>query len=208
MINRNLWNEVTKNEADEEVARPLIVATISATLPPGFARDVGLRGATRDYESPFDAAYADSMLFIPRAADAEDVDALTRPNRWGGKPGFNTQAHAEWATKHMIRLVDANRGSALVLSSTVSAGKAYAAALRRAARGRWNVYSQWDGENVRVVTGRWREDRAAVMVGTRSLMTGELVGHCRSCSTLGLEPRRRCPRRNVDRGFRRRQVGC
>lgn len=190
MINRNLWNEVTKNEADEEVARPLIVATISATLPPGFARDVGLRGATRDYESPFDAAYADSMLFIPRAADAEDVDALTRPNRWGGKPGFNTQAHAEWATKHMIRLVDANRGSALVLSSTVSAGKAYAAALRRAARGRWNVYSQWDGENVRVVTGRWREDRAAVMVGTRSLMTGvDAPGETNSLVIVDRAPR-------------------
>jgi ATP-dependent DNA helicase DinG len=172
MINRNLWNEVTKDDHDEELARPLTVATISATLPQGFARDVGLRGATRTYASPFDAAYAESMLFIPRAVDVEDVDALTRPSRYGGKPGFNTQAHASWAAKYMIRLVDANRGSALVLSSTVSAGKIYAEALRQAARGRWNVYSQWDGENIRVLVGRWREDEHSVMVGTRSLMTG------------------------------------
>jgi len=190
MISRNLWNEVTKNDEDEEVFRPLTVATISATLPQGFARDVGLRGPTRDYASPFDAAYANSMLFIPRAVDAEDVDALTRPSRYGGKPGFNTQVHAAWAAKYMIRLVDANRGSALVLSSTVSAGKTYAEALRRAARGRWNVYSQWDGENVRVLVGRWRDDKSSVMVGTRSLMTGvDAPGETNSLVIVDRAPR-------------------
>ena len=74
MINRNLWNEVTKNDDDEDVARPLTVACLSATLPPGFARDVGLRAATRDYVSPFDAAYTNSMLFIPRVVSEEDID--------------------------------------------------------------------------------------------------------------------------------------
>jgi ATP-dependent DNA helicase DinG len=173
MIERNVWNEVTKATEDEdEVVRPLTVACLSATLPAGFNRDVGLSLAAppRHYESPFDLAYGNSMLYVPRAVDADDVNALGSYTY--GKMKFDTKKHAEWAAGYMLPLVDANLGSALVLSATVGSGKLYAQRLRAAARGRWNVYSQWDGENVRVITQRWRDDPSGVMVGTKSLMTG------------------------------------
>lgn len=173
MINRNLWNEVTKDEEDEEVLRPLTVACLSATLPEGFARDVGMVITPKHYPSPFDQAYGNSMLYVPRAVDSADIEALSAPNRWNpSRMGFDTGKHAEWAAAIAVKLIDANQGSALVLSATVKNGKLYAERAREHARGRWNVYSQWDGENVRVITSRWREDKSSVMVGTRSLMTG------------------------------------
>lgn len=171
LLARNLYVERTTVEG-EELEEPLTVAAISATLPEGFARDAGLSTVIRKYASPFDAAYGSSMLFIPRAVDPEDVAAITATNRWNNRPGFDTGKHAVWAADIMGKLVTANGGSALVLSSTVSAGKDYADALRTAAAGRFRVYSQWDGENVRVIVKRWRDDPSAVLVGTRSLMTG------------------------------------
>lgn len=190
MIDRNLWHDqstVPLSPEDEQqaavpvpegedvgatvdAARPLTVCTISATLPDGFTRDAGLKAQPRHYPSPFDDAFKNSMVFIPRVVDAHDVDAVSS-DRYGSQK-FDTGKHQKWATQHIIDLVNANRGSALILSSTVSAGKAYAAALRAAAGGRWNIHSQWDGENARVLIGRWRDDISSVMVGTRSLMTG------------------------------------
>jgi ATP-dependent DNA helicase DinG len=172
MIDRNLWNEVTKSEEDdgEDDVRPLSVICMSATLPAGFAREVGLDVVLGSYASPFDDAYRKSMIYIPRAVDQVDIEALGT-NAYG-KFKFDTAKHKVWAAEKMLRLTEANHGSALILSATSSAGKFYAAQLTRAARGRWKVYSQWDGESVTVITKRWREDHSAVMVGTRSLMTG------------------------------------
>lgn len=171
MIERNLWNEVTPaTEETEEEIRPLSVACISATLPEGFPREVGLKAVPQRFQSPFDDAYAGSMLFIPRAVDTEDVEKLSTLRY--GKRKFNTQSHMDWAALMMVKLVAANTGSALILSSTVTAGKRYTELLRREAKGRWNVYSQWDGESTPVITSRWRDDKRSVLIGTRSLMTG------------------------------------
>ena len=172
MINRNLWNETIRSDnEDEDEQRPLTVACISATLPEGFAREVGLKVPTRAYPSPFTDAYAASRLFIPRAVDAADVDALGTPG-YKEKVKFDTRKHREWAEKHILKLVEANSGSALILSAKSEDGKKYAAALRAESRGRWKVYSQWDGENPRVITQKWKNDPTSVMVGTKSLMTG------------------------------------
>ena len=172
MLERNLWNEITKSDEEdgEDDVRPLSVILMSATLPAGFSREVGLDVVLGEYSSPFDVAYDNSMLYIPRAVDQVDIDALG--SNTYGKVKFDTKKHIEWASGLMLRLVEANHGSALVLSATASAGKLYAEKLTLAARGRWKVYSQWDGESPSVITKRWRDDHSAVMVGTRSLMTG------------------------------------
>jgi ATP-dependent DNA helicase DinG len=85
---------------------------------------------------------------------------------------MDTGLHTAWAAGHMLALIEASGGSALVLSATAAAGRGYVDALRERFAGRLNVYSQWDGATASAVVGRWREDRTSVLVGTRSLMTG------------------------------------
>lgn len=149
---------------------PLSVVALSATLPSGFPREMGMRAAAVPYSSPFDTAYGDSVLFVPRAVDAEDVAAL-ESNRYG-RAKFDTNLHRTWATKHIIDLVEANGGSALVLAATAAAGKEYAQALAHHAKDRWDVKSQWGGQALRRQVAAWKEDESSVLVGTRSLFTG------------------------------------
>ncbi|WP_156891576.1 ATP-dependent DNA helicase [Agromyces subbeticus] len=171
MIDRNVWTVVPSDEEDAEPMQLSVVA-MSATLPTGFARDAAIRSQSREYESPFDARYGDSAFFAPRVISPAEVAALSAPGPRGGKPKFDTTKHAGWALPYMVDLVDANGGSALVLSSTVDAGKKYTESLREAARGRWRVLSQWDGANIRQIKADWEDDRTAVLVGTKTLMTG------------------------------------
>ena len=144
---------------------------LSATVPAGFGSQVGLSAQTRTYESPFEAAYADrTALFVPRLTDT-DLDRVTKP-AGRSRRRFDTGGHALWAAEQMAALIEANQGSALILSSTTKAGQEYARALRNPAAGRWQVLSQWDGRPPRRIVADWRADATSVMVGTRSLMTG------------------------------------
>jgi ATP-dependent DNA helicase DinG len=198
MINRNLWNEtVVSPDTGEEEQRPLSVACISATLTEAFPRDVGLKAAPRAYPTPFTDAYERSRLFIPRAVDDADVLALQQDNSWSKKPKFDTRKHREWAQRHIIDLVDANHGSALILAAKSADGQKYAAALRAVAAGRWQVYSQWDGENPRVITAKWKADPTAVMVGTKSMMTG-VDAPGRTCSLVIVDRAPRAASNPVD----------
>jgi ATP-dependent DNA helicase DinG len=150
--------------------KPLSVVALSATLPAGFTRQAGLKAQPVAYPSPFDTAYGNSVLFVPRTTAQVDIDAVSS-DRWGQKK-FDTERHRTWATGHMLNLVAANGGSALVLAATAASGKVYAEALRKAAAGRWQVLSQWDGVALRRQVQAWKDDTNAVLVGTRSLMTG------------------------------------
>jgi ATP-dependent DNA helicase DinG len=150
----------------------LSVVAVSATLPGGFSRDMGMRAQPGSYPSPFEAAYGASAFFVPRAVSDDDIAALSGPYSTRGKPKFDTKAHVNWCKPILEDLVEANGGSALVLAATAQAGREYAVTLRAAARGRWEVLSQWDGNALRHTTAAWREDHHAVLVGTRSLMTG------------------------------------
>lgn len=149
---------------------PLSVVALSATLPNGFSREMGLRAAPVPYASPFDAAYGGSVLFVPRASSPEDIAALGS-DRYG-RVKFDTTKHRAWAMAHIVKLVEANGGSALVLAATASSGREYAAALEKASAGRWNVLSQWGGQALRRQVADWKADTNAVLVGTKSLMTG------------------------------------
>lgn len=152
--------------------RPLNVVCVSATLPVSFCRDVGLRTSIQKYESPFAKAFSQSVLFVPRADHPDDIAALAGRTAMDSRPKFQTPLHVHWAMNIMEKLVEANRGSALVLSATAGSGRRYAEALRKASNGRWNVISQWDGLTIRQATDEWKRDPSAVLVGTRSLMTG------------------------------------
>lgn len=189
MLHGNLWTapvpegedapEESEDLSEERITgadgRPryeLSVVAVSATLPGGFARDMGMRAQAGDYPSPFEAAYAASALYVPRATDPQDVQALASSYSRPGRPKFDVKAHAGWVLPRLEALVEANGGSALVLAATAEAGRAYAERLRAHAQGRWEVLSQWDGNALRQTTATWRQDRHAVLVGTRSLMTG------------------------------------
>lgn len=175
----------------------LSVVAVSATLPGGFARDVGLRAQTGEYPSPFEAAYGASALYVPRATAPEDVQALASSYSQPHRPKFDVKAHARWVLPRLEALVDANGGSALVLAATAEAGRAYAEHLRAHARGRWEVLSQWDGNALRQTTAAWREDHHAVLVGTRSLMAGvDAPGD--TCSLVVLDRIPRSPANVVD----------
>lgn len=160
-------------EPDENVERrPLAVVAVSATLPNRFGYQAGLEADNVDYPSPFDTAYGRSLLFVPTVSSEEmpEMYPYWEPGR--GKARFNTKLHYAWAAKKNAELVDANLGSALILSATSEGGKLYAKELKRAAQGRWNVYSQWDGMPTEQLVKAWRADVTGVLVGTKSLMTG------------------------------------
>lgn len=187
LMQRNLWTAemVTDEEEDEDDAAlaeagekpepkprtPLAVVCVSATLPSGFAFQAGLDATTEDYPSPFDEAYGSSLLYIPKVTGAE-LGELYPGWQPGRRARFDPKLHLQWALRKNVDLVEANLGSALILSANSNAGKAYTEALRRAAKGRWKVYSQWDGTATRQLINAWRDDETAVLVGTKSLMTG------------------------------------
>lgn len=179
----------------------LSVTMVSATLQGGFADQVGLQGPTRRYPSPFEAAYARSLLYVPRVCAPEGLERIARRNgrRWSLDVGL----HRVWAAGLVCELVAANGGSALVLASTSSAGQAYASQLRRAGLG-MEVLSQWDGADPRRTVAAWRDDASSVLVGTRSLMTGvDAAGE--SCSLVVIDRVPRNPGNVVD-DARARQV--
>lgn len=165
----------------------LSVTGVSATLPSGFARSVGMSAPVVEHPSPFDEAYAASALYIPLVTDPVAAAGFTRT--WAGKVQFDTSGHASWAAGQVCELVRANDGRALVLATTTTAGQAYVAALR-AQLPDLTVLSQWEGESSRRLVARWRGDERAVLVGTRSLMTGvDAAGQTCSLVVIDRVPR-------------------
>ena len=201
LLQTNLWTApVMVDEEDEMVQAmreagepieeetetyPMTVIAVSATLPSRFGYQVGLTAENVSYPSPFDKAYDDSLLYIPKLTP-EEIPEMFPGWRPGSRGKFNGALHQTWATKKNVELVEANTGSALILSANASAGKEYAAALRRAAKGRWNVYSQWDGLSPQQLTILWREDVKSVLVGTKSFMTG-VDAKGRTCSLVTID---------------------
>ncbi|MDA8286644.1 MAG: ATP-dependent DNA helicase [Actinomycetota bacterium] len=159
------------------------VTVLSATLPASFVVDLGVDARRVEHPSPFEEAYERSWVFIPKAPR----EALARPG--APRTTFDVERHPDWAAGLICELVGANRGSALVLAATTSAGKLYAERLRRAHR-RMTVHSQWDGPPVRRLVEAWRDDHASVLVGTRGLMTG-VDAPGATCSLVVVD---RCPR--------------
>ena len=184
-IRNNLWNTP---ETDAKQSEPVTGIAMSATLPSRFGMQIGMDTQEVDYPSPFDTAYGGSMLFIPRADNPADTAALESLNRFSNTRKFDTKMHTLWAAEHVVNLCRANGGAALVIGATVENGKHYAAMLRQ--RTDLRVLSQWDGQGLRQLMEEWREDENAVLVGTRSLMTGvDAPGQTCSLVILDRPPR-------------------
>lgn len=159
------------------------VSVLSATLPTSFIVDLGIDARKIEYPSPFEDAYKESWLFIPKASRSE----LSRAG--ASRIAFDVERHPEWAAGVICDLVNANKGSALVLAATTRAGKLYVEQLRRS-NPKIKVHSQWDGPPLRQLIAAWRDDHSSVMVGTKSLMTG-VDAPGTTCSLVIVD---RCPR--------------
>lgn len=189
-ISRNLF---TTRTSRDDPPSPISVSMVSATMPPGFGFAVGIPRSVTLYPSPFDAAYAASMLYVPRVIDPADLDQVARAN--GNRWRFDVWRHPDWAKHQMRRLVDANAGAALVLATTAANGKRYAEHLR--ATTDLTVHSQWDGGDVGRIAATWKADRDSVLVGTTSLMTGlDAAGD--TCTLVVLDRVLRVPNNVVD----------
>lgn len=207
-LRRNLWSaptvgggegedtDLSEDAGPTDAARhPLSVVAVSATLPTGFARDMGLDASMREFPSPFDAARAASALFVPRAVEAADVGALSRPG--ARRPSLDTTRHPAWAAPILCSLARANGGRALILAAKAADGRAYAERLRATLGEGIHVLDQWSGLPLRQLVATWRDDERAVLVGTRSLMTGvDAPGD--TCSLVVIDRVPRSPSSPVD----------
>ncbi|MEK6310489.1 MAG: helicase C-terminal domain-containing protein [Curtobacterium sp.] len=196
MIRRNLCERTAAVEGDDPV--PLGVILMSASLPDGFRYEVGADAPVIEYPSPFDAAFANSALYIPAVTTVtadHDIPALTS-DRYGSVK-FDTNKHTAWAAAQIVDLVAARGGSALVLAAKAESGKEYVAALRDDLDPSIEVLSQWDGATPASLLQRWREDVTSVLVGTRSLMTG-VDAPGQTCSLVILDRIPRSPSNPAD----------
>jgi ATP-dependent DNA helicase DinG len=206
MLLANLWTANAVPDEEDEMAQamrdagepedrevetyPMTVIAVSATLPARFGYQAGLTAENIDYPSPFDKAYGSSLFYVPKPGQRDLAELYPGWKPGSYKPKFNTKLHQDWAARKNVELVDANTGSALILSASSAAGKAYAEALRRAAGSRWKVFSQWDGLSTRQLISAWRDDESSVLVGTRSLMTGvDAKGRTNSLVSIDRIPR-------------------
>lgn len=201
LLQANLWTAPVMADEDDEMAQamkeagepveqetetyPMTVIAVSATLPSRFGYQIGLSAENVDYPSPFDKAYKDSLLFIPKLTPAE-IPQMYPGWRAGTKGRFDPRLHQEWAARKNVELVDANIGAGLILSANSRAGRAYADALRQAAGKRWTVLSQWDGLSPAQLVNAWRDDENSVLVGTKSYMTG-VDAKGRTCSLVTID---------------------
>lgn len=172
--------------AEEELGTyPMTVIAVSATLPGRFGYQAGMSAENVSYPSPFDKAYGSSLLYIPKLVGPE-IQELYPGWAPGRRARFDARLHEGWAARKNVELVDAVHGRALILSAKSSSGERYAKELRAAAKGRWKVYSQWDGQSTRYLMSAWRDDEHAVLVGTKSLMTG-VDAPGRTCSLVTVD---------------------
>lgn len=160
--------DVTDLDANPERVRSTVIA-VSATLSDDFPYEAGLRCGVVDVDTPFAEAYENSALYIPYPEDG-DLDDIAN-DRWG-KLKMDTKLHHSWAQEHMLELLFANRGSAMVICATSTSAKAYAAAIEADPHMPFKVYTQWDRRGRAQAIEDWKNDISSVIVGTRSLMTG------------------------------------
>lgn len=156
-------------ESADAPRNELSVAAVSATLSPSFPYEVGLRTKIRDVPTPFDEAYSGSAVYTPMPLP-EDISEIA-DMKWG-KPKLNTQAHIDWCIEQISELLYANGGAGMVISATATAAKRYAEALRNDESLDFTVYTQWDARGKAATIEAWKADETAVIVGTKSLMTG------------------------------------
>lgn len=167
------------------------VIAVSGTTPMRLPVELGLRSKVKSYESPYESAYANSLLFVAPPRSSAGVDAPTN-----SKGRLDSRSHAEWAAPQIVDLVSLNGGSALVLCATSSGVRLYADALRQASGGRWEVHEQGTRQRSQLAAD-WKEDHDSVLVGTRSFFTG-LDAPGETCSLVVIDRLPRSPGNALD----------
>lgn len=164
----------------------LSVTGVSATMPIGYTRQIGMPVPIKRLPTPFAAEFAQSAAYIP-LPDKSEYSQLTSSAY--GKEKFDTELHHVWCIPKIIDLVRANDGSALILSAKADHGKDFVDHLRRAGFD-FPIYSQWDELSVPDAIAAWKKDHRSVLVGTRSLMTGvDAPGNTNSLVVVDRIPR-------------------
>lgn len=164
----------------------LSVTGVSATMPIGYTRQIGMPVPIKRLPTPFADEFSKSAAYIP-LPDASELPKLVS-NRFG-KDKFDTELHHVWCIPKVIELVRANNGSALVLAAKAEHGKDFVDHLRRAGFD-FPIYSQWGNLSVPDAIAAWKADHNSVLVGTRSLMTGvDAPGNTNSLVIIDRIPR-------------------
>lgn len=170
-VNRDARREARKAGLDHRPSRlPVSFTAVSATLHGNFHQDAGLSCDTRvDYGSPFDAAYKNACLYIPRLTES-DFDALKLPG--DPKKKLETKLHPYWAAGHMKPLIEGCPDHpALVLAASAYGGEIYVQHLREFFPDR-DIFGQWDDGDPQVQADAWVKHPNAILVGSRRFMTG------------------------------------
>jgi ATP-dependent DNA helicase DinG len=176
LAREGLWHKTDEDHT------PRGVACVSATLPLGYGAQVGVP-EPKTYPTPFATALSESAVYIPRCDDPGAEGLLNESNR------FDTGAHAAWASKHIVELVLANDGRALVVSATNAGAKRYAEDLERALVGTGITVFTQASDRARSLAG-FRENERSVLVGVKSYMTGiDVSGEALSLVILDRPPR-------------------
>lgn len=193
MMAANLW-EYEGGDEKEPIGPPERIDLISGTLQKNIGQEAGLDVDRSEYQSPFDAAYGNSLLFVPKFT-ADRAEEIADPGR-GGRWRFSTLKHREVAADTIVQLVGACSGGGIVLSANSANGREYARRLRQAYPNRL-ILDQWSGAGVQELVTQWREQQQAILVGTKSMMTG-VDGPGRTCELVVIDRPARAQRNPVD----------
>ncbi|KAB1661616.1 ATP-dependent DNA helicase [Pseudoclavibacter sp. CFCC 13796] len=193
MMATNLW-EFEGGEENDPILPPERIDLISGTLQKSIGQEAGLDVGWSEYESPFDEAYGESLLFVPKFT-AEQADQIADPG-YKGRWRFSTQKHRDVAARMTVDLVGACSGGGIILSANSANGREYARRLRQAYPQR-TILDQWSGAGVQELVSEWRDDQQAILIGTKSMMTG-VDGPGRTCELVIIDRPARAQRNPVD----------
>lgn len=169
-------------------ATPLNLVFVSATINDGFADDCGLTADIHEYASAFTTAYSESAAYCPAVTSSDP--------RYTVEGRYNRDKHMDMARHDAAKLVEANDGHALVLTSNSDNGRRMAEHLRATVPG-VTVIDQWDGSQPAVLRERFLASEHAVLVATRGWMTGvDIPGEALSLVIIDTVPR--SPQNPVD----------
>ncbi len=175
MLEDRVWNMRAPLEYGSlvESYEPVGRIAISATLSQESIEDVGFSCKLIEKDTPFEDAYSASKLFIPGAYRSEPLDSGLLDSTHANSGFLDAVVHREWVMSMLLGLIGATSGGVLLLSGRTDTARGYADFLRTrpVPIGR-QVLSQWDDKPLGEITNAWKADNSAVLVGTKSLMTG------------------------------------
>lgn len=169
------------------------VIAVSGTLSRSFAQEAGMTAESAEpYPLPFAQAYRQAARYVPKPSGPERMRLTKGPDDVIGRSLDHDDKFPLWAADQILALVQANHGSAMVLSASGDRAKRYAQRLREGLAGTdIEVLSQWDAAGKEVSKTLFKESQnPTVLVGTRSFFTGvDVKGPANSLVIIDTIPR-------------------